>query len=60
MVYLGCGYIALHSKEGGRKTLRLPRPMRVSAVYGADFSEAVTDKIAFDLEENGTALFALR
>ena len=60
VVYLGCGYIALHSKEGGRKTLRLPRPMRVTAVYGTDLAETVTDRIEFDLEENGTALFALR
>ena len=59
VVYLGNGYIGLHSAEGGKKMLRLPRPMRVSAVYGSDFSETVTDRIAFDLEENGTALFAL-
>ena len=59
VVYLGCGYLGLHSLEGGRKTLRLPRPMRVSAVYGTDFSEAVTDKIEFNLEKNGTALFSV-
>ena len=60
VVYLGNGYIGLHSAEGGKKTLRLPRPMRVTAVYGTEFSETVTDRIEFDLEENGTALFALR
>ena len=60
VVYLGNGYIGLHSAEGEKKALRLPHPMRVSAVYGADFSETVTDRIEFDLEENGTALFALR
>ena len=60
VVYLGCGYLGLHSAQAGKKTLRLPRPMRVSAVYGTDFAESVTDKLTFDLEENGTALFALR
>ncbi len=60
VVYLGYGYIALHSKAGGRKTLSLPKKMQVSAVLGADFSDVLTDKITFDTEENGTALFALR
>ena len=60
VVYLGNGYIGLHSAEGGKKELRLPRPMRVRAVYGTEFSETVTDRIEFDLEENGTALFVLR
>lgn len=59
VVYLGQGYIGLHSSEEGKKTLRLPRPMRVSAVYGAKFSEALTETIEFELKENATALFSL-
>ncbi len=60
VVYLGCGYIGLHSAVGGKKTLRLPQPMEVTAVYGADFEEKKTDTVEFDLEENATALFSLR
>lgn len=59
VTYLGNGYISLHSKEGGKQALRLPRPMHVTAVYGTDFAEAQTDTIEFDLKENATALFAL-
>ena len=33
--------------------------MRVSAVYGAKFSEALTETIEFELKENATALFSL-
>jgi beta-galactosidase len=60
VVYLGYGYLGLHSAKSGRKTLRLPRPMQVSAVYGTDFTETVTDKIEFVSEENATALFSIR
>ena len=59
VVYLGYGYIGLHSAIGGRKTLRLPVPMEVSAVYGTDFEKKRTDTVEFDLEENATALFLL-
>jgi hypothetical protein len=34
--------------------------MQVSAVYGTDFTETVTDKIEFVSEENATALFSIR
>jgi beta-galactosidase len=60
VVYLGYGYLGLHSAKSGRKTLRLPRPMQVSSVYGTDFTETVTDKIEFVSEENATALFSIR
>ena len=59
VVYLGCGYIALHSTGGGKKTLRLKRRMQVLPIYGTDISKAFTDCIEFDLKENGTALFSL-
>ena len=59
VVYLGQGFIGLHSEKAGKKTLRLSRPMRVRAVYGADVSEALTKTIEFELKENATALFSL-
>ena len=60
VAYLGGGYIALHSATAGKKRLSLPRPMHVTAIYGADPSEVYTDRIEFDLDENATALFSLR
>ena len=58
VIYVGEGYVALHSSVGGTKTIKLPKPQGVRAVFGTEFENAVTDRICFDLEENGTALFA--
>ena len=57
VVYVGNGYIGLHSTTGGMKSLRLPRSCTVSSVFGAELHEQVTDCIEFELKENSTALF---
>lgn len=57
VVYVGNGYIALHSLTGGRKHLALPAAHRVAPVFGSDLPEQTTDLIAFDLAEKATALF---
>ena len=59
VLYAGCGYLALHSSVGGKKELRLPRKMKASAVFGAEYKEQVTDCISFELPENATALFKI-
>jgi beta-galactosidase len=59
VVYAGCGYIGLHSSVGGKKELKLPRKMKVSAVFGAEYKEQVADRILFELPENATALFKI-
>ncbi len=59
VVYVGNGYIGLHSSVGGKKRLRLPAPYTASSVFGADVSEKCGDIIEFYLEENSTALFSL-
>lgn len=59
VVYLGNGYIALHSADGGNKTLKLPRMMNVTPIFGADAVSSTEDSISFNLEENGTALFSI-
>ena len=59
VVYLGQGYIALHSSVGGMKKLSLPRRCLVSPIYGANISPALTDTVEFELKENGTALFSI-
>ena len=59
VVYVGNGYIGLHSVIGGTKRLRLPRTCTVSSVFGTELSAQVTDCIKFELKENATALFAV-
>ena len=59
VVYLGQGYIGLHSANGGEKTLLLPDEYRVSVIFGADYKPQGTSGISFVLLENGTALFRL-
>lgn len=59
VVYAGCGYLALHSSVGGKKELRLPRKMKISALFGAECEQTVADCISFELPENATALFKI-
>ena len=59
VVYVGNGYVGLHSAVGGIKKLTLPRSCAVSTLFGTDFTEKMTDVIEFELKENATALFAI-
>ena len=59
VVYLGNGYVGLHSDKGGPKKLRLPSSFRITAIFGADFKSQITDVIEFEFQDNGTALFSL-
>ena len=59
VVYVGNGYIGLHSAVGGTKRLHLPHTANVSSIFGAEFSTQNTDLIEFELKENATALFAI-
>ena len=59
VVYVGNGYVGLHSAVGGKKRLRLPCASTVSLVYGTQFNNQTTDCIEFELEENATALFLI-
>ena len=60
VIYLGNGYIGLHSATGGIKTIKLPNKYNVSAIFGTSFIQNDTDTLSFTLEENDTALFSLR
>ena len=59
VVYVGNGYIGLHSAVAGAKSLRLPHICAVSTIFGAEFSAQNTDLIEFELKENATAFFAI-
>ena len=60
VIYLGNGYIGLHSAVGETKTITLPSAYQVSVIFGADLPPQITDTIRFDLPENATALFSVR
>lgn len=59
VVYAGNGYVGLHSANGGMKRVRLPRPVTVSSIFGAEVPAQITDCIEFELKENATALFSV-
>ena len=59
VIYVGNGYIGLHSATGGIKTIKLPHKCNASAVFGTSFIQNNTDTLSFTLEENDTALFSL-
>ncbi len=59
IVYVCGEYIALHSAEKGKKTLKLPKEHHITPVFGTEFKPGCYETISFELEENGTALFRL-
>ena len=59
VVYAGNGYVALHSKVGGKKAIRLPKAYTITPVFGADIQKQTAELLEFMLKENGTALFRL-
>lgn len=60
VVYAGCGYVALHSAEGGKKLIRLPQKLEVTHVFGAESFKVCDNEISFDLSPNGTAMFEVK
>lgn len=59
VVYLGNGFLALHSAVGGTKRLRLPSHETLKPVFGAEGIRPTEDGIKFFLKPNATALFSL-
>ena len=59
VVYVGNGFVGLHSAISGTKQIKLPTVCRVAPVFGADIKAQTTDTISFELVENGTALLSI-
>ena len=59
VVYIGHGFAALHSANGGEKSIKLPFPCRARALCGVDAFKQTDDTISFELSENGTAIFEI-
>ena len=57
VIYSGGGYLGLHSSSGGKKTVKLPKKLTVTPIFGANIEAQETDIIHFELGDCGTALF---
>ena len=60
VVYIGNGYIGLHTLKGGTKTLYLPKHANVSIIFGTDQVDNAENRLIFELQDNGTALFSIK
>ena len=58
VVYYGAGLLAMHAHGAGKKTLKLPRALKVTPL--TDGGETIfTDTVCFDIEEFETKIFKL-
>ena len=57
VVYVGNGFVALHSETGGEKRLCLPEACTLTALFGATNVRMEEQSVIFTLEDCDTALF---
>jgi len=58
--YAGRGYVTLHAKESGEKTIALPGKYSVEEILGGDFIADETDTLTFQLKQFETKCFRIR
>ena len=59
VIYVGNGYVGLHTARGTEKEIKLPHTVRARAVFGTNAGERVTNSLTFSLGDNETALFSV-
>ena len=59
VVYAGGGYLAVHSKECGHKTITLPKSLKVSSLIADARIEKTVGTIELNLKENDTVIFKI-
>lgn len=59
VIYLGNGYLGLHTVASGKREIRLPRPLRIKAVFGIDREEQVTDTVTVEADGVTTVLLSV-
>ena len=59
VIYLGNGYLGLHTAKSGKREIRLPRPLRIKAVFGTDREEQVTDTVTVEADGVTTVLLSV-
>ena len=57
VIFAGNGYLCYHSAREGVKTIRLPKPMKLRKVLGADEVSESKDTVSFYLKSCETAVF---
>ena len=59
VIYIGNGYLGLHTATAGERLLKLPRPLSVSPIFGTDIEPMITDTIALNADKHTTILLKL-
>ncbi len=59
VVYVGDGFIGIHSITDGNTCINLPKKYRIKPLLGATVPECETDKITLNMGKYGTAVFEL-
>lgn len=58
VVYVGGGYLGIHSVTDGGVTLTLPRKLKIKSLFGADIA-AETDAVLLNMPKHHTAVFEI-
>lgn len=59
VIYVGNGYVGLHSSKAGIKEIKLPQKFNIKPIFGTSCSPITSNSISFELSENDTALFSI-
>jgi hypothetical protein len=59
VIYVGGGYLGVHSIRDGEININLPKKYKVKALLGTDSPECETDKLSLNMKKNDTVVFEL-
>lgn len=59
VVYVGGGYLGIHSVIDGEVNVKLPKKYRIKPLLGVQFSECRTDKLSLRMKKYDTSVFEL-
>ena len=59
VIYVGGGYLGVHSIRDGEININLPKKYKVKALLGTDSPECETDKLSLNIKKNDTVVFEL-
>ncbi len=60
VIYVGGGYLGIHSVIDGEVSINLPKKCRVKPLLGATITECETDKLLLTMKKYDTAVFELQ
>ncbi len=59
VIYVGGGYLGIHSVYDGEIRIKLPKKYRVKSLFGEKLSECETDMLLINMKKYDTAVFEL-